>query len=353
VQKITYLCLFYVFSSNLRYNPASAGGVQHILEEYAMKRFWVTAMLLLVLILVGTSLASASAVHKEMPDLVVGAQLYDKWYAVLNVSPPQGNMPIWSRQSTNTRSGADTWRCSECHGWDYKGVNGAYGSGSHKTGFPSLMILVPQMTREEIVAHLKGGKDPAHDFSPYLDDQSLQRLALFLKEGLIDDSEYIDAVSLKVINGDVEHGKQLFQEVCAKCHGDDGKKIIFRTEGIEETLGAVARRDPYRFLHRTRFGVAGTEMPVGFMLGWKPADGRDVLAYAQTLPAAKDEPTLGPAGESATPAAQQMGGPSGNPILGILTGILAALGTIGSALLFLSVLVFVGAVIVFALRRRQ
>lgn len=317
-----------------------------------MKRLLKAAMLLLVLILIGTSLAYASETRKDMPDLVVGAQLYDKWYAVLNVSPPEGNMPIWSRQSTNTRSGADTWRCVECHGWDYKGVEGAYATGSHKTGFPSLMILVPQMTREEIVNHLKGGKDPQHDFSAYLDDFSLQQLALFLKEGLMDDSEYIDSASLKVINGNVEHGKQLFQEVCAKCHGEDGKKIVFRTEGIDETLGAVARRDPYRFLHRTRFGVAGTEMPIGFMLGWKPADGRDILAYAQTLPAAKEEMPVGPVAEVATPAPQKVGGPSSNPLMGILTGILAALGTIGSAVLFLAILVFVGVVIVFALRRR-
>jgi len=38
--------------------------------------------------------------------------------------------PLWATQSSNTRSGKDTWRCKECHGWDYMGVDGAYGSGS-------------------------------------------------------------------------------------------------------------------------------------------------------------------------------------------------------------------------------
>jgi hypothetical protein len=46
---------------------------------------------------------------------------------------------------------------------------------------------------------LKGGKDPAHDFSGYLDEASMQKVALFLTDGLIDDGDYIDSASLKVI----------------------------------------------------------------------------------------------------------------------------------------------------------
>ena len=204
---------------------------------------------------------------KALPqDLIAGAQLYDKWYAALGVDAPQGNMPIWGRQNTNSRTGADTWRCSECHGWDYKGVEGAYASGSHKTGFPNVMKLASEMPEEEIIAHLKGSKDPAHDFSSYMNDTQLIQLAAFLKEGLIDDDQYIDDVSLKVINANVAHGKTLFENTCVECHGADGTKIVFRTEGVDEYLGSVANRDPWRFLHRTRFGTAGTEMPIGMEL---------------------------------------------------------------------------------------
>jgi len=243
-----------------------------------MRRLVLALSLPLVLIFVGTILVSVANAQPVVSDLTLGAQFYDKWYAVLGVSAPAGDMPIWSRQSTNTRSGEQTWRCSECHGWDYKGVSGAYSAGSHKTGFPSLMNILPNLSQEEIIAHLKGEKDPAHDFSAYLDEASMQKVALFLKEGLIDDSEYIDVISLKVIAGSSGHGRDLYQAACAQCHGEDGKTIIFRTEGVQESLGAVARRDPFRFLHRTRFGVAGSEMPVGYDLGWTPADGRDVLA---------------------------------------------------------------------------
>jgi len=316
-----------------------------------MKRLLPVTIFTLVLMVIGTSIAFASVVQDSEVDLVVGAQLYDKWYAVLGIPAPQGEMPIWSRQSTNTRSGADTWRCSECHGWDYKGVNGAYAFGSHYTGFPSIILATADMTEEDIVAHLKGENDPAHDFSSHLDENAMEQVATFLKEGLIDDSEYIDSISLKVINGNIEHGKGLYDTTCAECHGGDGTTIIFRTEGVDETLGDVANRDPFRFLHRTRFGVAGTEMPVGYELGWTPADGRDVLMYAQTLARGKAIEEITGAGEGSGPS-ELIGGAT-NLWTGILTGIGAFLATFGSALLFLTVLVLIGVLVVTALRRRN
>jgi len=317
-----------------------------------MKRLVQASLFGLVLLLIGTGFIFARDFSKENPDLVVGAQLYDKWYAVLGVEAPLGEMPIWSRQSTNSRSGPDTWRCSECHGWDYKGNTGAYASGSHYTGFPSLIITTQNMTEADIVGHLKGDKDPAHNFSKYLDDNSMQQLAVFLKNGLIDDSQYIDSTSLKVIGGDLEHGKELFQSTCAECHGEDGKKIIFRTEGIDEYLGSVANRDPYRFLHRTRFGVAGTEMPIGYDLGWSQTDGRDVLMYAQTLPTGSAVAEPGPGGAGSEPS-PLLGGPASNLWTGILTGIVAMLGTLGGSLVIFSILIVIGATAVLVLRRRK
>ncbi len=312
-----------------------------------MKRHVLAGVLGLVVALLATGVVFA-----QQDDIVLGAQLYDRWYAVLGVDPPEGDMPIWSRQTTNTRSGADTWRCSECHGWDYKGVEGAYGSGSHYTGFPNIMRAVEGLEVDEIVGHLKGQKDPAHDFSPYLDEKHMQALALFLKEGLIDDSQYIDPVSLQVIGGSLEHGKQLYDQICAECHGEDGKKIVFRTEGVDEYLGTVANRDPWRFLHRTRFGVAGTEMPIGYLLGWTPADGRDILKYAQTLPTGFESEETGAAGEGQTPP-PTVGGPARNLWTGILTGLGAFLGLFGSSALFLGILVAIGALVVWVLRKRK
>jgi len=49
-------------------------------------------------------------------------------------------------------------------------------------------------------------------------------------------------VSLKVLNGDLENGKTLFDDVCAECHGEDGRLIRFRYEGQEIILGKLAVR---------------------------------------------------------------------------------------------------------------
>jgi mono/diheme cytochrome c family protein len=298
------------------------------------------------MLLWGAGTVSARNFQAPVDDITSGAQLYDRWYAALDLSAPGGNMPIWERQSSNTRSGPDTWRCSECHGWDYKGSEGAYRSGSHATGFPNVMKLAAGMTNSEIVDHLKGSKDPSHDFSKYLDDSNLEKLAKFLKDGLQDDNATVDADTRKAIGGNIENGKKRYDESCSQCHGVDGKLIVFRVEGLNEYIGSVANRDPYRFLHRTRFGVAGIkEMPVGRELGWEAADSVDILVYAQSLPTGTEtgQATNAGAGSQTSP---RLGGPQGGVLGGILTGLGAVFGMLGISLLFLLGLVLIGAMIV-------
>lgn len=306
--------------------------------------FSVTAALLFLSV---SAVHALGAMAPAADDVTRGALLYDKWYAALGQPAPAGDMPLWSAQTTNTRSGPETWRCVECHGWDYKGKDGAYGSGSHYTGFPGVYG-----TQADVAAVLEGKTNPAHDFSAYLDETSRKQLAAFIREGLIDDSQYIDTVTLKTKGGDPANGQALYDAHCATCHGADGAKIIFRTEGINETLGAVANRDPYRFLHRTRFGVAGTQMPIGRELGWTPKDGVDVLAYVQTLPTGNEPQQPGNVGEGSG-ASPQVGGPPAGVAGGILTGILAFLGTFGVSAFFLFGLVVLGFLVVWALRKRN
>jgi mono/diheme cytochrome c family protein len=306
-----------------------------------------------LLVLIGLALASLAftALSQQTSELVRGALLYDNWMATLQKPAPDGNMPIWARQSTNSRSGEATWRCAECHGWDYKGKDGAYASGSHLTGFPGIVSAAKNMTEEEIVAHLNGQRDPAHDFSAYIPAADLQLLASFIKNGLIDDDDYIDDLSLRIKNANLANGEKRYNDTCAACHGVDGKNIVFRTEGVDEYLGSVANRDPWRFLHRTRYGVAGTSMPVAVSLGWKVTDGRDVLAYAQTLPTGQETTAPAPAGAQSG-SGDPVGGPATDLWSGILTGIAAFVGIFGGALLFGAILVAIGAAVVFIFRRR-
>ena len=152
-------------------------------------------------------------------DLVRGGQLYDKWWEVLKVDVPEGDHPLWSTQSTNTRSGGDTWRCKECHGWDYKGAEGAYGTGSHFTGFPGV-FGAQSKSLDEIVAILDGSSNPDHDFSA-MGDSAIADLGAFLKDGLVDYSPLIDAETKAANGGDVAHGEELYAG-CVACHGERG-----------------------------------------------------------------------------------------------------------------------------------
>jgi len=215
-------------------------------------------------------------------DYIGGGVLYDHWMEALGVDAPGGDQPLWKTQTTNTRTGVDTWRCKECHGWDYKGVEGAYGSGSHKTGFKGVMAAA-SMSEEDLLAWLDGTKNPDHDFSAFLQEAQLKMVVDFLKKGLADTTQYINAD--KTITGGVaEHGKELFSGLCQACHGEDGKLLNFGDESAPEFVGTIAKDNPWEFWHKVSFGQPATQMPSALKSGWPSQDIADVLAYAQTLP---------------------------------------------------------------------
>ncbi len=285
--------------------------------------------------------------------LVRGAQLYDDWTQVTGQAPPEGSHPIWARQTTNTRSGVDTWRCVSCHGWDYQGKDGAFASGANYTGFPGVYDA-QSLPLDELKAILSGQKDPQHDFTPYLNDADLTALAIFIRQGVIDDNRFIDPVSLKPIGGDLQNGKALYEQGCASCHGSDGQTITFRYEGQTVSLGTLAVQDPWRFLHRTRFGTArAPQMTIGLNLGWSPQEGRDVLLYAQTFATGLEQP-LGPSlGDQPGGIVSQPGGPANNIITGILTALGAMAASLGFAIVLGSLLVGILLLVVWSIRNRK
>jgi len=226
-------------------------------------------------------------------DPIRGGLLYDTWWVVLAsegemaeheegvAQGPKTDHPLWATQTTNTRTGADTWRCKECHGWDYQGAEGAYGSGSHLTGFPGVWSAA-SLAVEELTAWLTGGQNPDHDFSPYLNEAQVAAVVAFLREETFDSAAYINPDGS--VNGDAARGKVKFEKTCAACHGIDGMEMNFGSPEEPEFVGTVAFDNPWEFLHKDAFGHPGAPMPAGLALGYTLEDLANLLAYAQTLP---------------------------------------------------------------------
>jgi len=205
-----------------------------------------------------------------------GGQLYDKWWAVTEHDEPTDTQP--SYPTAGKQQGAATWRCVECHGWDYKGVDGVYGSGEHFTGIKGVRGVVG-MDVDKLHAILM---NKTHGYSEHqMTHSAMDKLALFLSLGQIDMDQYIDRVTKKA-RGSVESGARFFQTVCAICHGFDGKMMNFGNDEQPEYLGTIANDSPWELLHKIRNGQPGMPMPALGAL--TPQEQVDILAYVQTLP---------------------------------------------------------------------
>ena len=223
------------------------------------------------------------AMHELVGNILRGGLLYDNWFQVLGMDAPEGDQPLWVTQSTNERSGEDTWRCKECHGWDYLGVDGAYGSGSHMTGFPGVKQASGQ-DANEILAILKGNTNPDHDFSMYMNEQDLIDLALFLSGYQFDSASLTDENKMAV-GGNKDNGMIIFEENCIDCHGPQGVSINFSEGGNPEYVSTIALDNPWEFVHKARFGQPGVDrMPSLIDVGIDDAKYIDLLSYAQSLP---------------------------------------------------------------------
>lgn len=222
-------------------------------------------------------LAYAQTFGTDAP-LSGGGLLYDKWWAVVDADAPTEDHPLWATQDTNERSGADTWRCKECHGWDYMGADGAYGSGSHMTGFTGVLGTAP----DDIMGWLDGSSNPDHDFSDVMEPYALEALVTFISQEMTDITSYVSADGS--VDGDPANGRELFNGTCAACHGLDGTTINFGDDEEPEYLGTVAAGNPWEFFHKVSFGQPGEPMPAGYGLGWSMQEFADIISYVQTLP---------------------------------------------------------------------
>ena len=215
-------------------------------------------------------------------DPIVGGRIYDNWVTALDLEVPKGSQPLWGEQSNSFRSGEITWRCKECHGWDYKGKDGAYGPASIRyTGFSGVSGSIGD-SQEEVLAWLDGSNNPDHNFLALTGPNALNDLAAFLRTMQIDAALIIDYES-GVALGNNGAGKDLYEEACLDCHGNTGRTIDFSASGIPLYVADIAVIDPWRSLHKIRFGIATDNMTGAESADWSLRNIADVLAYSQSL----------------------------------------------------------------------
>ena len=231
----------------------------------------------------GAPLAAETAARydPDLWDIVRGGILYDNWAVALDKEPPQQSHP--SYPPVGKRKGGATWRCKECHGWDYMGEDGAYGRGAHYTGIKGIRRMTGRPI-EEIVGIFT---DDTHRYTTeMLPEIAMRKLALFVSRGQVGMDQYIDR-STKRARGDLKRGASFFQTICAICHGFDGAEMISRRQtelavfGDRGFLGTIANNNPWETLHKIRNGQPGVGMVALRVLSTQ--DQVDVLAYMQTL----------------------------------------------------------------------
>jgi cytochrome c553 len=225
----------------------------------------------------GDWMGSVPVAPTEDWKVAFGGRMYDGWYNALARSAPKSTHPNYP--SAGKQKGASTWRCKECHGWDYKGKDGAYSKGSHFTGIPGLQELIGADPQRIHKALMDNTHKYTHEMIPL---ENMLFIALFVTRGQHDVDMYIDGPT-KRARGDAAEGERYYQNICAACHGFDGKAINFHDADDPEYIGTVAKANPWEALHKIRNGQPGVPMPALRVLPTQTLV--DILAYTQTLPA--------------------------------------------------------------------
>jgi len=221
--------------------------------------------------------SGAPAIESETWRLSAGGRLYDNWANAIDATLPEETHP--SYPAAGKQSGPTTWRCKECHGWDFRGVDGVYSKGSHYTGIKGVSGVIG-MPDEQIAQILTA---PIHGFSAeVIPNESLMRLAAFLSRGQVDMAKYVNLQTREIIAGNPENGREIFQSVCAACHGFDGRLLDWGDEDGSAYIGTEAHAAPDEVLNKILNAHPGAAMANIRPFGVDAAV--DVLSYVATLP---------------------------------------------------------------------
>ena len=231
------------------------------------------AVFALALIVMTTSVGIVAAEIES--SLARGGRLYDKWFAEIGSDIPEGAHPSYAPEGKYYGKKGSDHRCKECHGWDYKGRDGAYAEGKHFTGIKGINGMAGADTTM-IVEVLK---DQTHGFDDNLSDRDLSDLALFVKRGQLSLDRYIDRQT-KAPKGSKENGEAYFNTICARCHGKDGSQ----PKEMKKTLGKQMG-NPWEVMHKILNGQPDSSMPALRALDLQITV--DIMTHIATLPKEK------------------------------------------------------------------
>jgi mono/diheme cytochrome c family protein len=208
---------------------------------------------------------------EEDSSIARGGKLYDKWFKVIGAEKPKDTHSAWPASNTKKKGNA-THRCKSCHGWDLMGKDGAYASGSYKTGIKGLKQMQGASNSKVIAAM----KDSTHGYSGKMSAQDFTDLANFVTKGQINMEAFIDRKT-KMVKGNASQGERYFNTVCAGCHDKDGLK-----PKDMPALGGLANKNPWEIIQKIQNGQPDENMPA--MRAFDLDVSVDILAYLQTLP---------------------------------------------------------------------
>ena len=73
-----------------------------------------------------TCMATVPAAAAETESSIArGGRLYDKWWGENKAAKPAAMHPAYPVKG-GKYADANSWRCKECHGWDYQGKDGVF-----------------------------------------------------------------------------------------------------------------------------------------------------------------------------------------------------------------------------------
>ena len=239
-----------------------------MLERGLVRGFGLT--LVAAIFTVGAGSAAASDGEGS---IARGGRLYDNWFSELKLDKPTETHPAWPA-SNDKQKGPATWRCKNCHGWDYMGKDGAYATGSYQTGIPGIR----KSAGGDVAKIAAVISDTTHALAGKLGEQDVKDLALFVAKGQVDNDAMIDRASKAPKGGNAEKGRGYYATLCVGCHGADGAQ----PPEMPESLGSIANRNPWEALHKVVNGQAAEPMPALRALDRQVV--ADVLAYLVTMP---------------------------------------------------------------------